>query len=90
MRTLQHTMRTTSEDNSRSKSIFQLSGEELSVRLSGTAIKVIRESWSKGNYITYFDATLCPDEKHMIHEYRDRKELVFIGQDGVSHFVKTL
>lgn len=90
MNTLQRNMRPTITDHVRSKPVFKLSGEELAARLNGTAISVIRDAFSKGDYITYFDETLCPDENHMIHEFRDKKELVLIDENGKAHFVKNL
>lgn len=90
MNTLQRTMRSTTNDDLRSKPVAKLSGEELAARLNGTAISVIEDAWSKGDYITYFDEHLCPDERHMIHEFSNRKELVVIDKEGKSHFVKIL
>ena len=90
MNTLQVTMRTKTPDESRSKLVFDLSGEELAERIRETADAVIIDAWSKGGYVTYYDENVCPDVKHMIHEYQYRKELVRIDQDGKAHFVKFL
>jgi len=89
MRTLQHAMRTTAKDL-RSKSVFELSAEELSERLRPTADAVKRDTFKRNGYITYFDKSVCPDTNYMVHEYRDRKELVLIDDNGKAHLVKIL
>lgn len=89
MTTLQHTMRSTVKDN-RSKSVFELSAEELSERLRPTADAVKRETFKRNGYLTYFDKAVCPDTDYMVHEYRDRKELVRIDSKGTAHLVKIL
>ncbi|MBS7565638.1 hypothetical protein KHS38_14600 [Mucilaginibacter sp. Bleaf8] len=90
MKTLTNYMRTPATDNLRSKSIFELSDEELRERLRPTAEQVTQEIWAKNGYITYYDPAICPDTLHMIHEYRDRKELVRIDPSGTVHLVKIL
>jgi hypothetical protein len=90
MNTLQRIMRHTTTDITRSKPVFKLSGEELTERLSGTVMSLVRDAYANRDYITYFDANRCPDENHMIHEYADRIELVSIDKDGKAHLVKTL
>jgi len=89
MNTLQQLMRTTAKDI-RSKSVFELSAEELAERLRPTAEAVKHEKWEQNGYLTYFDETVCPDDTHMVHEYRDRRELVQIDKDGTAHLVKLL
>ncbi|HEY9002085.1 MAG TPA: hypothetical protein VIM89_12080 [Mucilaginibacter sp.] len=89
MTTLQQTMRTTVKDT-RSKSVFELSADELADRLRPTADAVKRETFKRDGYLTYFDKVVCPDTSYMVHEYRDRKELVQIDDKGVSHLVKIL
>lgn len=82
-------MRTLSKDI-RYKSVFELSAEELNERLRSTADAVKRETFERNGYLTYFDKDVCPDTDHMVHEYRDRKELVRIDSEGVAHLVKFL
>lgn len=89
MYTQQHPMRTTAKDI-RSKSVFELSAEELSERLKPTADAVKRETFARNGYLTYFDHAICPDTSYMVHEYRDKKELVQIDDKGKAHFIKTL
>lgn len=74
----------------RSKSVFELSADELAERLRHTADRAKRETFERNGYITYFDKTICPDTSHMVHEYRERKELVWVDNEGVAHFLKTL
>lgn len=90
METLQHIMRTDAENDIRAKSIFELSGEELRERLRATAIADMEAAWAKGEYITYYDRNICPNENYMIHEYRNRKELVFIDDNGNAAVMKKL
>lgn len=89
MYTQQHLMRTTTKDI-RSKSVFELSAEELSERLKPTADAVKRETFARNGYLTYFDQAICPDTSYMVHEYRDKKELVQIDDKGKAHFIKIL
>lgn len=90
MTTLIPHMRIPATDDLRLKPILDLSDEELHERLRPTAESITREIWSKNGYITYYDAAICPDTQHMIHEYRDRKELVGIDPSGAVCLVKTL
>ncbi len=89
MTTLQQIMRSTVKDL-RSKSIFELSAQELAERLRPTADTVMRETFNRDGYLTYFDKVVCPDTSYMIHEYRDRKELVRIDDKGTAHLIKIL
>jgi hypothetical protein len=89
MRTSQRIMRSTVKDI-RSKSIFELSAQELAERLRPTADAVMRETFSRNGYLTYFDKAVCPDTDYMVHEYRDRKELVRIDDKGTAHLIKIL
>lgn len=70
--------------------VFELSPEELSERLRPTAEAVRRETFAKGGYLTYYNASLCPTTSHAIHEYADRKELMWMDDDYQEHFVKIL
>ena len=74
----------------RDKSVFQLSSEELSERLRPTAEKVLDATWSAGSYITYYDEQLCPDTNYMIHECKDRKELVKVLENGEGQLIKVI
>jgi len=89
MRTLQYGMRSTETKDLR-KSVFELSAEELTERILPTAERVTKDAWDKGLYITYFDKNLCPAEDMMIHEYRDRKELVRVLGVGRVELIKIL
>lgn len=79
-------MNTTAE--LRLKSVFELSDEELQERLRPTFEAVKQQKFAKGGYITYHDPVLCPTDDHMIHEYRDRKELVKLDDNGKASLVK--
>lgn len=82
-------MRTTALKSTR-KSVFEMSAEELRERIGPTAEKVIRDAWDKNSYITYFDENLCPSTDVMVHEYRDRKELVRVKENGETQLIKIL
>jgi len=69
-------------------SIFELTEEEFRERLRPTAEAVIKEKFAKGGYFTYYDPAVCPTSAHTVHEYRDRKELVWIDHNWKEHFVK--
>jgi hypothetical protein len=90
MKTLIKYMRTPAKNDLSLKSILELSDEELHERLRPTAEHITRGIWSKNGYITYHDPGICPDARHMIHEYRDRKELVRIDSNGAVYLVRTL
>lgn len=89
MRTSPQIMRSTVKDV-RSKSIFELSAQELADRLRPTADAVMRDTFDRNCYLTYFDKAVCPDTDYMVHEYRDRKELVRIDDKGTAHLIKIL
>jgi hypothetical protein len=72
------------------KSVFEMSAEELYERIRPTAEKVTREAWGNNSYVTYFDELLCPSTDYMVHEYRDRKELVLVKENGEIQFSKIL
>ena len=73
-----------------SMSIFDLSEEQLRERLRPEAEAVIRKKFAKGGYFTYFDPAVCPTTSHFLHEYSDRKELIWMDDNYQEHFVKTL
>jgi hypothetical protein len=82
--TINELMRTKAYQPER-KSIFEMSSEELTNRLSPTAERLTKEAWDNNSYIVYFDEKLCPADDIMIHEYRDRKELVrVLGVDNIQ------
>ena len=88
MSTTQETMSTASTINLRLKSVFELSDEELQERLRPTFEAVKQQKFAKGGYITYHDPVLCRSDDHMIHECRDRKELVKLDDSGKALLVK--
>jgi len=80
-------MRTTETKDPR-KSVFDMSADELRERILPTAERVKKEAWDKGMYVTYSDAKLCPGPDLYIHEYRDRKELVRVSENGEVELIK--
>ena len=83
-------MRTSNKDKMHIRYIFGLSDDELRERLRPPADRITQEIWMNNGYIIYFDAALCPDTHHMIHEYRGTKELVFVKPNGTVRLVKLL
>jgi hypothetical protein len=83
------TMQTTIT-GARDRSIFQLTPEELTERLRPTAEAVMTAAWDKDSYVTYYDEQLCADTNYMIHEYKDRKELVKVLDNREVQFVKVI
>jgi len=83
-------MNSTTIKDLRSIPIFQLSDEELRERLRPAYEAIKQEKFAKGGYLTYYDPSVCPTNLYMVHEYRDRKELVKLDENGKAHFVKTL
>lgn len=90
MRTFHQTMSSISAINLRLKPIFELSDEELRERLRPTYEAVRSETLAKGGYLTYYDPSVCPTASHAVHEYSDRKELMWMDEDYQEHFIKTL
>ena len=90
MRAFHQTMTRTTEIDLRLKPIFQLSDEELQERLRPTYEAMKQAAFGKGSYITYYDALACPTTSHAVHEYSDRKELMWIDNNYEEHFIKTL
>jgi len=41
-------------------------------------------------YISYYDYLICPDTDHLIQEYKDRRALVHIDDEGKSTFIKLI
>jgi hypothetical protein len=89
MRTPQSMSSNTTKDL-RLISVFDLSDEELTERLRPAYEKIKQEAFAKNSYLTYYDPLNCPSTAHAVHEYHDRKELMWIDSDGKEHFVKTL
>ena len=74
----------------RSAPIFELSDEELRERLRPAYEKIKQQAFAKNSYLTYYDSLVCPTSAHAVHEYRDRKELIWMDHNGNEHFVKNL
>ena len=90
MRTTHQMMSSTTTNDLRSVSIFDLSEEELRERLRPAYEKIKQEAFAKNSYLTYYDPLVCPTSAHAVYEYHDRKELMWMDQTGKEHFVKTL
>lgn len=89
MRTLQNMSSSPTQDL-RLISIFELSDEELTERLRPTYDAMKKEKFEKGGYVTYYDPLVCPTTSHAVHEFSDRKELMWVDKLGKIHFVKAL
>jgi hypothetical protein len=89
MRTFHQTMSSSTAIDLRLKPIFELSDEELGERLRPTYEAMKQAAFSKGSYITYYDPSICPTTSHAVHEYRDRKELMWMDKNYREHFIKT-
>ncbi|MBS7565660.1 hypothetical protein D0C36_14805 [Mucilaginibacter conchicola] len=74
----------------RLKSFFDLSEEERQERLRPTYEAMKKEKFAKGGYITYYDPSVCPTTSHAVHEYVDRKDLMWMDDKYQEHFIKTL
>lgn len=83
-------MSTVTANDLNSMSIFELSDEQLRERLHPAYEAMKMDAFSKGSYITYSDPSLCPTTSHMVHEYSDRKELIWMDDNYQEHFVKLL
>lgn len=90
MSTFHQTMCNPTAIDLRSKSIFQLSDEELRERLLSTYERMKAEKFAKGGFLTYYDPSVCPTNAYAVHEYSDRKELVKLDENGIAQYVKTL
>ena len=89
MRTHQSMSNTTTK-NLRLTPIFELSDEELTERLRPAYEAMKQKKFAKGGYITYYNPLVCPTSAHAVHEYADRKELMWVDGAGIEHLVKTL
>lgn len=90
MRTFDPFMPSSKANDLRSVPVFLLSDEELQERLKPAADAVIKSKWSKNGYITYYDEAVCPSTDYMVHEFRDRKQLVKLDKNGKAHLIKLL
>jgi hypothetical protein len=90
MRAFHQTMSSTTAIDLRLKPISQLSDEELQERLRPTYEAMKQAAFNKGSYITYYDTSVCPTTSHAVHEYSDRKELIWMDKDYQEHFIKNL
>jgi hypothetical protein len=90
MRTFHQTMSNTAAIDLRLKSVFDLTDEELQERLRPTYEAMKKEKFAKGGYITYYDPSVCPTSSHAVHEYSDRKELMWMDNNYQEHFIKNL
>lgn len=88
MRTLHYSMRTAVKSSK--KSVFEMSIEELQESVKPIDEQLKNAAWAKNSYITYFDETLCQSTDFMVHEYRDRKELIRVRPNGEAQFIKIL
>ena len=71
-----------SENDDRSKSIFDLSPGEIEKRMQPRLDELKKELYAKGLPITYQDER-CPTEDHYIREYEDgRVHLVVLDVDN--------
>ena len=83
-------MSTTIVKDLRSVPVFQLSNDELRERLRPAYEKIREEAFAANSYLTYYDPEVCPTGAHAVHEYRDRKELMWMDENYQQHFVKIL
>ncbi len=54
------------------------------------ADEVLKDTWEKNAFITYYDENICPDTDTMIQEYKDHKELVRIDEQGNAVVIRQL
>jgi len=77
-------------DNKIPKYVWEMTPEELKKHLRPIADKVLQETWDKNCFITYWDEKVCPSLDILVHEYKDRKELARIDDEGNVTFIKRL
>ncbi|HEY4198445.1 MAG TPA: hypothetical protein VGM63_23055 [Mucilaginibacter sp.] len=90
MRTIHQTMSSETANDLRSVSIFELSDEQLRERLRPAYEAMTQKAFANDSYITYYDPAVCPTNLHMVHEYRDRKELVRLDENGKALFLRNI
>jgi hypothetical protein len=83
-------MKTVLEKPLQEKNIFEMTLAELRQRIKPTAEKLIQEAWDKNTFISYYDEALCPGDDTLIHEYKDRKELVRVNDEGNTELIRIL
>lgn len=74
--------------DNRHKQLSELTEDEIQARSEKTMRAIEQKAWAMDSYISYDDDVLCPDCHHTIHEYKDRKELIFMDDDYKQHLVK--
>ena len=90
MRTFHQAMSILTANDLLSMPIFELSDEQLRERLRPAYEAMKQQAFAKGSYITYSDPSVCPTTSHMVHEYSDRKELIWMDDHYQEHFIKIL
>lgn len=83
-------MKSTLEKPLQRKTISEMTPEELREAIRPTAEQLIQDTWDKGTYFSYYDEALCPDEETVIHEYKDRKELMRFDEQGNTTLIRIL
>ena len=76
--------------NNTTKSIFEMSPGELIERLKPMADIIKKRAWVHNSYISYCDEAVCPANDFVIREYRDRKELAQLDENGVAKLIRVL
>ncbi len=72
------------------KTIFEMTQAELREAIRPTAEKVKQDAWEKDTYISYYNEALCPGDDTVIHEYKDRKELMRFDKEGNTTLIRIL
>lgn len=90
MRTHYQTMNSATTRDLDDMAISELTDEQLQERLRPAYEAIKQKKFAEGGYLTYYDPAVCPNNQYMVHEYRDRKELVRLKDNGQAHFVKLL
>ena|ERR1700712_2282367 len=72
------------------KPIYDMSPEELKEILRPIAEEVLQKKWDNNGYITYYDEAVCHSPDVLVHEYKDRLELVRVDKNGKATFLKNL
>lgn len=67
-----------------------MSDGELSAKLEPMAATIRKRAWDHHSYISYYDQAVCPGTDFVIREYKDRKELVLLGDSGVAKLIRVL
>ncbi|MCR8556480.1 hypothetical protein KXD93_02445 [Mucilaginibacter sp. BJC16-A38] len=72
------------------KTVFDMSPEEFKELIHPVAEQVLKETWAKDSFITYYDEKICPDADTLVQEYKDHSELVRIDDQGRAVVIKQL